>query len=68
MTDQSTAPIPHIMTLAQVCELTQLSDSTLRRAIRSGLLRASKPTGKDLRITSQAVEAWLASTSTSPTA
>ena len=59
-----TEPIPHILTIKQVCELTQLSDSTVRRAIRTGRLQASRPGGNFLRITKEAVQQWMDSTST----
>ena len=46
------------MTLKEVCEYSRLSDSTIRRAIKRGELKASTATGKYLFKLSN-VDMWL---------
>lgn len=56
---------PPIYTLDQAAARVQLSPKSLRRAIASGRLTCSRPTGKDIRITAAQLDQWLESTTTS---
>ena len=44
--------------ISQVCKITSISDSTIRRAIRKGVLKCSKKTGKLLFMESD-VRRWI---------
>ncbi len=44
--------------ISQVCKMTSISDSTIRRAIRKGVLKCSKKTGKLLFMESD-VRRWI---------
>ena len=48
------------LTLRKVCDYTSLSDSTIRRAVKKGELKASGKTGKML-FNLKYVEKWLTS-------
>lgn len=54
-----------LLTVAQVAELVQLDESTVRRAIRRGELAASKPCGQ-LRVAETAIDDWLKQTRVQP--
>ncbi|WAS91834.1 helix-turn-helix domain-containing protein [Nannocystis punicea] len=54
------------MTLQEAADACRLHHTTLRKAIREGRLLASRPTGRDIRITSSAIEQWLEATCTRP--
>ena len=60
-------PTPILMTLHEVARLTGVSLSTVRRAVDSGLLQVTRPGPRVVRITRQAIDHWLASTSTANT-
>ena len=44
--------------ISKVCQMTSISDSTIRRAIRKGVLKCSKKTGKLLFMESD-VRRWI---------
>jgi excisionase family DNA binding protein len=52
-------PALPILTKAQACELLACTPRYLERAIRSGRLRACKPTGKFVRIFRKDLDAFL---------
>lgn len=56
----SSPPSPTLREAAEVC---RLHHTTLRRAIRDGRLRASRPTGREIRIAASAFEQRFATTS-----
>ena len=60
-------PLPPILTVRQVADLTGLSESTVRRAIRAGALQGSRLGGRSLRFTTEDLQRWMSSTSTSNT-
>lgn len=64
MSQDNTGNLPPIMTLQEAADACRLHHTTLRKAIREGRLLASRPTGRDLRITSSAIAQWLETTST----
>lgn len=64
MSQDNTTSLPPVMTLSELSRICRLHHTTLRKAIREGRLQASRPTGRDLRITATAVEQWFATTST----
>lgn len=64
----NTQPLPAIMTIVEAAAVCRCHHSTLRRAIARGDLVVSRPGGRDIRITADQLQAWLASTSTSKTA
>ena len=55
-----------VLTVAQVAELTQVSEWNIRRQIRAGRLRA-KDIGGCKRVTRADFDAWLAADSDAPT-
>ncbi|KAA2211357.1 helix-turn-helix domain-containing protein [Teichococcus oryzae] len=55
----SASALPRLLTLAQVCEITALSPSTLRRQIRLRRLAVLR-FGSMLRIAEADLRAWLA--------
>lgn len=54
-----------LLTVAQVSELVQLDETTIRRAIKRGELQASKPAGQ-IRIAPDDVDQWLEATRVEP--
>lgn len=50
--------LPEVMTPKQLAEFLQVSDQTIKRAIKAGKLKAFKVV-KDWRIEKEAVEEWL---------
>ena len=50
--------LPEIVTPKQLAEFLQVSDQTIKRAIKAGKLKAFK-VGKDWRIEKEAVKQWL---------
>jgi excisionase family DNA binding protein len=58
-------PLPLFLTVAEVAAYLKLSESAVRRAIRAGELAATKPRGQ-LRISEDAVAAWLAASAVQP--
>lgn len=50
--------LPEIMTVKQLAEFLLISDQTIKRAIKSGKLRAFKA-GREWRIEKEAVFEWL---------
>ncbi|SET38440.1 DNA binding domain-containing protein, excisionase family [Natronincola peptidivorans] len=50
--------LPEILTTKQLAEFLQISDQTVKRAIKSGKLKAFK-VGKDWRIEKEAVIEWI---------
>ncbi|AEY65841.1 helix-turn-helix domain-containing protein [Clostridium sp. BNL1100] len=50
--------LPEVLTPKQLAEFLQVSDQTIKRAIKAGKLNAFK-VGKDWRIEKEAVKQWL---------
>lgn len=50
--------MPEILTVQQLAEFLQVSDQTIKRAIKDGKLSAFK-VGKDWRIEKEKVKKWL---------
>lgn len=50
--------LPEILTTKQLSEFLQVSDQTIKRAIKAGKLKAFK-VGKDWRIEKEAVLQWI---------
>lgn len=57
-------PLSPILSVRQVCELTKLSESTVRRAIRAGALQGSRLGGRTLRFSTEDIQRWMSSTKT----
>ncbi|MFV8381271.1 helix-turn-helix transcriptional regulator [Corynebacterium hindlerae] len=51
--------MPKYETLKQVCDRTQLSESTIRRRVAEGELNAYK-LGRNLRFRTDEIDAWVA--------
>lgn len=58
----STETIPAIMTITEAATVMGMHHTTLRRAIRDGLLPASQPDGRAYRITREQLMRWLETT------
>jgi excisionase family DNA binding protein len=57
--------LPTFLTVPELAAQLKLSESAVRRAIRAGELAATKPRGQ-LRISEDAVTAWLAASAVAP--
>jgi excisionase family DNA binding protein len=57
--------LPALLTVPEVATYLKLSETAVRRAIRAGELAATKPRGQ-LRISEDAVAAWLAANAVAP--
>jgi excisionase family DNA binding protein len=60
----NTEPLPSILSVEQVAALAGVSESTVRRAIRLGLLTGSRISPRELRFSAEDIRRWLSTTTT----